>query len=198
MTGGTLLADAAEVLRLPVIGLTFAALAVACWELGRFGTELIRRVRGRRRTAAALAAAADARALPAALSAALPSRAVAAAASALVACGADVPAQERALAGFELAAQRRLEPVRLLVRVGPALGLMGTLIPLAPGLGAVAEGDVATLATELRTAFAATVLGLAVGTVGFAISVVRARLYAEDLELLEGLAGRLREPACGA
>ena len=41
---------------------------------------------------------------------------------------------EHALADYELAAQRRLDRTRLLVRAGPALGLMGTLIPLAPGL----------------------------------------------------------------
>ena len=34
------------------------------------------------------------------------------------------------LADFDLACQRRLARTRLLVRVGPALGLMGTLIPL--------------------------------------------------------------------
>ncbi len=44
---------------------------------------------------------------------------------------------------------------------------MGTLIPLAPGLAALARGDVASLATNLRTAFGATVIGLLVGTVSF-------------------------------
>jgi hypothetical protein len=33
---------------------------------------------------------------------------------------------------------------------------MGTLIPLAPGLVALGHGEVSTLATDLRTAFAAT------------------------------------------
>ncbi len=81
--------------------------------------------------------------------------------------------------------QRRLERTRILVRAGPALGLMGTLIPLAPGLAALGHGDVATLATDLRTAFAATTIGLLVGTVAFALTLTRTRMYTEDLTALE-------------
>ena len=50
---------------------------------------------------------------------------------------------EHALADYELAVQRRLDHTRILVRAGPALGLMGTLIPLAPGLAALGQGEVA-------------------------------------------------------
>ena len=42
----------------------------------------------------------------------------------------------KALADFDYASLRRLERTRMLVRAGPALGLMGTLIPLAPALAA--------------------------------------------------------------
>jgi biopolymer transport protein ExbB/TolQ len=62
---------------------------------------------------------------------------------------------------------------------------MGTLIPLAPGLAALGHGDVATLATDLRTAFAATTIGLLVGTVAFALTLTRTRMYTEDLSALE-------------
>jgi hypothetical protein len=71
------------------------------------------------------------------------------------------------------------------VRAGPALGLMGTLIPLAPGLTALGRGDVSALASDLRTAFAATTIGLLVGTVAFAITLIRTRMYSEDLADLE-------------
>jgi biopolymer transport protein ExbB/TolQ len=90
-----------------------------------------------------------------------------------------------ALADFELAVQRRMERTRVLVRAGPALGLMGTLIPLAPGLAALGQGDAATLASDLRTAFAATTIGLLVGTCAYAITLVRTRMYGEDLAALE-------------
>ena len=62
---------------------------------------------------------------------------------------------------------------------------MGTLIPLAPGLAALGRGEVSTLATDLRTAFAATTIGLLVGTVAFALTLTRTRIYSEDLTALE-------------
>ena len=89
--------------------------------------------------------------------------------------------------------QRRLDRTRLLVRAGPAIGLMGTLIPLAPGLAALGDGDVATLAENLRDAFGATVVGLLVGTVAFALTLTRTRMYSEDLAALEQ-AGRGAAP----
>jgi biopolymer transport protein ExbB/TolQ len=94
-------------------------------------------------------------------------------------------ASEHALARFELAVQRRLDRTRLLVRAGPAIGLMGTLIPLAPGLAALSDGNVGVLAENLRDAFGATVVGLLVGTVAFALTLARTRMYSEDLAALE-------------
>ena len=81
--------------------------------------------------------------------------------------------------------QRRLDRTRLLVRAGPAIGLMGTLIPLAPGLAALGDGNVEALAENLRDAFGATVVGLLVGTVAFALTLARTRMYTEDLAALE-------------
>lgn len=92
---------------------------------------------------------------------------------------------EHALTEYELAVGRRLDRTRMLVRFGPALGLAGTLIPLAPGLGALGRGDIAGLAEDLRVAFAATVIGLLVGTLAFGLTLVRQRLYTEDLAALE-------------
>ena len=101
----------------------------------------------------------------------------------------------KALADFDFASLRRLERTRVLVRAGPALGLMGTLIPLAPALAGLAEGDVAQLSRNLRVAFSVTVLGLVVGAVAFAISLVRDRLYGQDLSDLEYVAAALEEAA---
>jgi biopolymer transport protein ExbB/TolQ len=89
------------------------------------------------------------------------------------------------LADFDLGSLRRLERTRMMVRFGPALGLMGTLIPLSPALEGLAEGDVAQLSDNLRAAFSVTVLGLLIGAVAFSISLVRDRLYAQDLSDLE-------------
>jgi biopolymer transport protein ExbB/TolQ len=97
----------------------------------------------------------------------------------------------KCLADFDLASLRRLERTRLLVRFGPALGLMGTLIPLSPALAGLAKGDVTQLSSNLRVAFSVTVLGLLIGAVAFAVSLVRDRLYAQDLSDLEYIVAAL-------
>ena len=48
----------------------------------------------------------------------------------------------KSLADFDLRSMRGLERTPLLVRAGPALGLMGTLIPLVAALEGLADGDV--------------------------------------------------------
>jgi biopolymer transport protein ExbB/TolQ len=95
------------------------------------------------------------------------------------------------LADYDLHSMRRLERTRMLVRAGPALGLMGTLIPLAPALTGLANGNVKELTDNLRVAFSVTVLGLLIGAVAFGISLVRDRLYAQDLSDMESVAAEL-------
>ena len=94
---------------------------------------------------------------------------------------------ERAAVEYDLYCSKRLDRVRLLVRAGPALGLMGTLIPLAPALAALGEGDVKVLGDELQTAFAITVVGVAVGLLAFVIALVHERFYSRDLANVEYL-----------
>lgn len=85
--------------------------------------------------------------------------------------------RRRSLDVFERYAVRRLERADLLARTGPILGLMGTLIPLGPGLAALGEGDLDVLATALIVAFDTTVLGLLIGLLGFVIGRIRRRWY---------------------
>lgn len=98
------------------------------------------------------------------------------------------------LAEYDYRSLRRLERTRILVRAGPALGLMGTLIPLSPALEALAEGNVGSLTEELRVAFSVTVAGLLVGMVAFAVSLIRDRLYAQDFSDVEYVAAALEGP----
>jgi biopolymer transport protein ExbB/TolQ len=100
----------------------------------------------------------------------------------------------KSIADFDLVSLRRLERTRILVRVGPALGLMGTLIPLAPALQGLAEGDTHQLTENLRVAFSITVLGLVIGALAFGISLIRDRLYAQDLSDLKFVAATLETP----
>lgn len=70
-------------------------------------------------------------------------------------------------------------------KVAPMLGLMGTLIPLGPGLVSLGQGDTLTLSSSLLIAFDTTVAGLVVSLVAFVITRVRKRWYDDYLSALE-------------
>ncbi len=200
-----LLFELANALRIPVFTAVVLALAFLLFDLGAFVVELARRGRrGRReRVDEASSAAREALALgdaPAAERALMPlaSSAQMADTLALLVAGLRGTGSDdrraKALADFDLGSLRKLERSRMLVRFGPALGLMGTLIPLSPALDGLAKGDVQQLSENLRVAFSVTVLGLLIGAVAFSISLVRDRLYAQDLSDLEYVAAALDPP----
>jgi biopolymer transport protein ExbB/TolQ len=194
--------EIAEALRVPVLVLAMVCLAWVAVELGRFLIELARR-RGRNfgllqtateQAVAALRQAGDRAVALAWLERASASAAMSAALERLVGqWGGPDPAEQaaKALADFDFCSMRKLEHTRALVRLGPALGLMGTLIPLSPALSGLADGDVERLTSDLRVAFSVTVVGLLIGAIAFVISLVRDRLYGQDLSDLEFVAGRL-------
>jgi biopolymer transport protein ExbB/TolQ len=191
---GNGLAQIATALRVPVLIAAVVLLLLCAVELGRFLAESWRRLRNRPYGLRELTEQAVADPRHASHYAAYAPGPIGAAALERIAAAPPAGAEravEHALAGYELAVQRRLDRTRLLVRAGPAIGLMGTLIPLAPGLAALADGKVAALAENLRDAFGATVVGLLVGTVAFGLTLARTRMYTEDLAALEqGAEGR--------
>ncbi|WP_028484126.1 MotA/TolQ/ExbB proton channel family protein [Thioalkalivibrio sp. ALE17] len=85
-------------------------------------------------------------------------------------------------------ARRRIDRADLLARIGPMLGLMGTLIPLGPGLAAMGRGELEILAQAVTVAFNTTVLGLLVGILGFLLGRLRRRWYDAAMERLEAAA----------
>ncbi|MPM59765.1 hypothetical protein SDC9_106611 [bioreactor metagenome] len=105
---------------------------------------------------------------------------------------ADATWHERVVTEFELAADRRLALFRTMTRIGPLLGLMGTLIPLGPALVALAAGDIAVLARKMEVAFATTVVGLVIGAIGFLLHQAAQRWAMDDLSLLEFASARLQ------
>ena len=106
---------------------------------------------------------------------------------------------ERALQDEERRLWRPVAQVRPVVRVGPALGLMGTLIPMAYALQGLAEGNLPSLASNLVTAFAATVIGLAVSVVAYLVAGVRESWVRADIQALAFRAEELlRGSAAGA
>ena len=104
------------------------------------------------------------------------------------------PAQiQRLLANFEIAADKDLAISKTLTKLGPILGLMGTLIPMGPALAGLASGDIASMAYNMQIAFATTVVGLVAGAVGFLTQQVKQRWYLQDMTNLEFLSELLTE-----
>jgi biopolymer transport protein ExbB/TolQ len=69
--------------------------------------------------------------------------------------------------------RRTLTIPRMLVRVGPSLGLIGTLIPMGVSLAAMASGNLEAMAGNMVVAFTSTIIGLATGTAAYVIATVR-------------------------
>ncbi|MFM5882499.1 MotA/TolQ/ExbB proton channel family protein [Methanobrevibacter gottschalkii] len=86
---------------------------------------------------------------------------------------------------------KTIEKTDIITRIGPTLGLMGTLIPMGPGLAALGAGDVNTLANAIIVAFDTTVVGIGAGAVGYFVSKIRRRWYEEDLSNSDALADAL-------
>lgn len=83
--------------------------------------------------------------------------------------------------------QTIIKSTDLVIKLGPVFGLLGTLIPLGPGIIALGQGDTYTLSGSLLTAFDTTVLGLICAAVCTVISMIRKRWYANDMSMMETL-----------
>ena len=88
---------------------------------------------------------------------------------------------------------KKLEKTDIVAKIAPAIGLMGTLIPLGPGLTALGAGDIQSLASHLTIAFDAAVLGMASAAIAFITSKVRRRWYEEDISNLETMVDAVLE-----
>lgn len=92
---------------------------------------------------------------------------------------------DKILNDFEIACQKDLSGSQTLAKLGPILGLMGTLIPMGPALVGLAAGDIESMAVNMQVAFATTVIGLLTGAVGFVVMQVKRRWYAADINDME-------------
>lgn len=75
----------------------------------------------------------------------------------------------------------------LLARLAPMFGLLGTLIPLGPGIIALGQGDTFTLSASMLTAFDTTVAGLLAAAAATIISQIRRAWYREYVSIFEVL-----------
>lgn len=94
---------------------------------------------------------------------------------------------ERFLQSAELELIKSLDKIRFAIRVGPALGLMGTLIPMGIALSALAQGDMPKMAGSMVTAFTTTVVGLACGLAAYLMSMFKEKWVRADMREMEYL-----------
>lgn len=104
-----------------------------------------------------------------------------------------VAKRQRLLANFEIEADKDLSTSKTLSKMGPMLGLMGTLIPMGPALVGLSTGDIASMAYNMQVAFATTVVGLFAAAIGFITQQVKQRWYLQDMTNLEFVAELLNE-----
>ena len=100
---------------------------------------------------------------------------------------------DKLIGDYEIVADKDLGKSRILSKLGPMLGLMGTLIPMGPALVALAVGDVASMASNMQVAFATTVIGLFIGAIGFITLQTKQRWYADDMNILDFIANSITE-----
>lgn len=80
---------------------------------------------------------------------------------------------------------RSLDRIRMIIRIGPSLGLIGTLIPMGTGLAALGQGDMTKLSSDLVIAFTTTVVGLAVGITAYFFYTTKRRWVENDIKNME-------------
>lgn len=95
------------------------------------------------------------------------------------------------LANFQVEVQKILAKYRMLIKFGPMLGLMGTLIPMGPALVGLAVGDIASMAYNMQVAFATTVIGMLVAGIGLCALQLNQRYYAGYLNDLEFIVAKI-------
>ncbi len=108
-----------------------------------------------------------------------------------------VALRNRLLAEFEIEADKNLSTSKTLNKMGPMLGLMGTLIPMGPALVGLSTGDIASMAYNMQVAFATTVVGLFSAAIGFITLQVKQRWYLRDMANLEYVAELLNKNQTG-
>lgn len=75
----------------------------------------------------------------------------------------------------------QVDRLGLIAKVGPMLGLIGTLIPLKPALAGLARGDMQAMGANLEIGFTTTVVGLLVGGSAYAISIFYRNWHQQDI-----------------
>ncbi|WP_329905001.1 MotA/TolQ/ExbB proton channel family protein [Porphyromonas pogonae] len=95
------------------------------------------------------------------------------------------------LNNFENEAEKDISLSKLLAKIGPVLGLIGTLISMSPALVGLSAGDIGGMAYNMQIVFATTVVGLVISLIGLVTLQYKQRWYAKDLNNLEYITAQL-------
>lgn len=97
------------------------------------------------------------------------------------------------ISNFENEAEKDASLSKLLAKMGPVLGLIGTLIAMSPALVGLSTGDISGMAYNMQVVFATTVVGLVVSAVGLVTLQFKQRWYAKDVNNLDYVSRILTE-----
>jgi biopolymer transport protein ExbB/TolQ len=89
------------------------------------------------------------------------------------------------LSSLENEVDKDLSLSKMLAKMGPVLGLIGTLIAMSPALVGLSTGDISGMAYNMQVVFATTVVGLVISAVGLVTLQFKQRWYAKDVYSLE-------------
>lgn len=89
------------------------------------------------------------------------------------------------ITNFENDVEKDVVTSKLLAKVGPVLGLIGTLIAMSPALTGLSQGDISKMASNMQVVFATTVVGLVVSLVGLVTLQFKQRWYAKEVNQLD-------------
>ncbi len=92
---------------------------------------------------------------------------------------------EYLICNLENEADKDLSLSKMLAKMGPILGLIGTLIAMSPALVGLSTGDISGMAYNMQVVFATTVVGLVISIVGLVTLQFKQRWYAQDIYNLE-------------
>ena len=80
---------------------------------------------------------------------------------------------------------KSLDTLKMMIRIGPGLGLIGTLIPMGTGLASLGQGDLGQLSQDLVVAFTTTVVGMALGLLAYFYFTIQRRWVELDIKNIE-------------
>lgn len=100
----------------------------------------------------------------------------------------DVAYSDFLISNFEGEAEKDIAVSKLLAKLGPVLGLIGTLIAMSPALVGLSSGDISGMAYNMQVVFATTVVGLVVSAVGLVTLQFKQRWYAKETNNLDYVA----------